>query len=173
MYSPSSQQSQSQGLPLGQRRLMESKQEDLKTDYKGKLIDKDPSMILQDQYMSVLTTPLPDKIVRNPKEFFEEHTEDKPKLKEATINKVKIRAAIMKTKSGAVPGPDGISIDFVKIFVDELLDPLEIIYQNSVDEAIFPAIWKISHITPAKKPGKNKSKAESFCISMFEVWSKL
>ena len=50
------------------------------TDSKGKVIDKDPSMILQDQYMSVLTTPLPDKIVRNPKEFFEEHTEDKPKL---------------------------------------------------------------------------------------------
>ena len=31
-----------------------------------------------------------------------------------------------------------------------------------MDKGIFPFIWKKSDITPAKKPGKTKSKAESF-----------
>ena len=132
------------------------------TDSKGKVIDKDPATILQDQYMSVLTKPLPNKKVNDPKDFFKDDEEDKPKLKEITINRVKIREAIMKTKSGGAAGPDGITIDFVKQFVDELLDPLERIFLESTEKAIYPSPWKLSYITLAKKPGKNKSKAESF-----------
>ena len=79
-----------------------------------------------------------------------------------SINKVKIRKAINNLKNGAAPGPDGVTVELLKLFCDQLLEPLEIIYLDSLESSIFPEIWKTSHVIPIKKQGKSKSKAESY-----------
>ena len=68
----------------------------------------------------------------------------------------------MGVKIDAAPGPDGITPVLMKMFCDQILEPLEIIFLDSFEDGIFPQIWKKSDITPAKKLGKSKSKAESF-----------
>ena len=68
----------------------------------------------------------------------------------------------MGIKSEAAAGPDGISPLLLKIFCEELILPLQIIFSNSMAEGIFPEIWKKCYVTPVKKPGKSKSRAESF-----------
>ena len=85
-----------------------------------------------------------------------------PKLEEASINRVKIRKPIMQLKNGAWPGPDGIPVEILKVFCDQLLEPLENIYIKSIEDSIFLSIWKPAHVIPVKKPGKSKAKAESF-----------
>ena len=78
------------------------------------------------------------------------------------MNRVKIRAIIKAMKNDSAPGPDRITIKFIKTFIDELIIPIESICKDSIDKGKFPSIWKLAHITPVKKSGKNKGKAESF-----------
>ena len=88
--------------------------------------------------------------------------EERPTLEYISINRMKIRKAIFNIKNGAAPGPDGIGPEILKTFCDQLLEPLENIYKDSIDTSIFPSIWKPGHVVPVKKPGKSKSYAESF-----------
>ena len=88
--------------------------------------------------------------------------EERPTFEYVSINRTKIRKAIFNIKNGAAPGPDGIGPNILKTFCDQLLEPLELIFQDSIDSSIFPSIWKPAHVVPVKKPGKSKSYAESF-----------
>ena len=68
----------------------------------------------------------------------------------------------MKLKNGKAPRPDRIPSELLKTFCDEIIAPLTIIYLDSLETGVFPAIWKKMFISPVKKPGKSKSKPESF-----------
>ena len=78
------------------------------------------------------------------------------------FTEAKIKKAIKKLKNGKSPGPDGIPTELLKTFCDELVAPLMVIYLDSLETGIFPEIWKKIFISPVKKPGKLKSKPESF-----------
>ena len=87
------------------------------------------------------SVPLEDKVIDDPEVFFNDNNdEQKPTITNVTIDKVKIRKAIMKLKSNAAPRPDGIPVSFLKTFIDYILEPLEIIYKNSIENKIFPNI---------------------------------
>ena len=126
-------------------------------DKKGNIINDKPANTLQEQYESVWSVPMKEKIINDPDEFFNDNNDDhKPTITNVSIEKVKIRKAIMKLKNNAAPGPDGIPVSFLKSFVDYLLEPLEIIYCNSMENKILPEIWKLMYISPIRKPGKPK-----------------
>ena len=89
------------------------------------------------------SSPLEDKAISDPDSFFYENQPNdiiQPKITNIYIDKVKIRKAIKKLKNNAAPGPDGVPVSFLKTFCDLILVPLEIIYQNSIDDKIFPKI---------------------------------
>ena len=124
-----------------------------------------PTVHLQSstQYESVWSVPLKDKVINDPDAFFSTNSEEhKPLIKEVSIDRERIRKAIMRLKNNAAPGPDGIPVSFLKTFVDYIVEPLEIIYRNSIESKIFPRIWKLMHITPIRKPGKPKSLPSSY-----------
>lgn len=50
-------------------------------------------------------------------------------------------------------GPDGILDDFIYQLRQVISFPLWLLFRQSLDEGAFPAIWKISHITPILKSG--------------------
>ena len=60
------------------------------------------------------------------------------------------------------PGPDGVTPLLLKIFCEELSEPLLILFEKSFESGIFSDLWKLAYICPLKKPGKSKNKAESF-----------
>ena len=130
-------------------------------DDKGNVINEKPADTLQKQYESVWPSPLEDKAISDPDSFFyENNTTDndtiKPKITKAYIDKIKIRKAIKKLKNNAAPGPNGVPVSFLKTFYELILEPLEIIYQNSIDTKIFPKIWKRMYINPIKKTRETK-----------------
>ena len=132
-------------------------------DNKGKVIDDIPANTLQKQYSDMWSSPRPEDKIDNPNEFFKvSDNKDEPKITDISFTKEKIRKAINKVRIDAAPGPDGISPYILKTFCEELLPPLEIIYNDSMDNSTFPSIWKKSDVTPVKKSGKSKSRAESF-----------
>lgn len=59
-------------------------------------------------------------------------------------------------KKNKSPGPDGVHPRVVKEMIQELLNPLKIIFNNSLEEGIVPEDWTTAHITPIFKKG-NKS----------------
>ena len=50
-------------------------------------------------------------------------------------------------------GPDGIQGDFIYQLRQVIFFPLWLLFRQSLHEGVFPAIWKISHITPILKSG--------------------
>ena len=132
-------------------------------DKKGKVIMESPAATLQAQYSEMWSKPVPENKIDNLEDFFkDDDTKDEPKISKVIFTKAKIRKAIMKVRTDAACGPDGITPSLLKVFCEELLDPLESIYSKSMDESIFPSIWKKADVSPVKKSGKSKSKAESF-----------
>ena len=129
---------------------------------KGEVIKEHPAESLQTQYKSAWSVPSDTFRVKNKDRFFESKEDGNPKLEYVSVTRNKIRKAIGNLKNGAAPGPDGVPVEILKTFCDQLLEPLEIIYSNSIENSVFPAAWKPAHVIPVKKPGKSKAKAESF-----------
>lgn len=70
-------------------------------------------------------------------------------------------------------GPDGIPPLFVKNCVGNLIEPLQIIYNLSIETASFPARWKTAEITPIFKSGQRDSVQNYRPISKLCVFGKL
>ena len=60
----------------------------------------------------------------------------------------------------AAAGSDGIDNNILYKLRDIIADPLSRIFQCSFDNGKY--LWKKQHVIPVHKPGKNKSKAESY-----------
>ena len=88
-------------------------------DKKGNMIKDKPADTLQTQYESVWSSPLKEKIVDDPDDFFSDdfnHTDNKTIITEVNIDRVKIRKTIMKLKNNVALGPDRIPVSFLKTF---------------------------------------------------------
>ncbi|XP_039433577.1 uncharacterized protein LOC120415988 [Culex pipiens pallens] len=59
------------------------------------------------------------------------------------------------------PGPDGLPPVFVKSCANSLVVPVSVIFNKSLEHAIFPDIWKLASISPIHKSG-NVSKVENY-----------
>ena len=123
-------------------------------DKEGNTINDTAANILQNQYKSVWSQPRPEDIISNIGEYFNIDTDDStnsdsinssdfsPKIDHISFTRDKIRKAIMGVKIDAAPGPDGITPVLMKMFCDQMLELLEIIFSDSFEDGIFPQIWK-------------------------------
>ena len=118
-------------------------------DKEGNTINDTAANILQNQYRSVWSQPRSEDIILNIGEYFDTDTSDNhnsdsihtsgcsPKIDHISFTRDKIRKAIMGVKIDAAPGPDGITPVLMKMFCDQILEPLEIIFLDSFEDGFF------------------------------------
>ena len=91
----------------------------------------------------------------------------------APTTKAEICNLINKLPNKRSHGPDGLSNCILKQLKDELVHPLEILFNNSLDEGVFPQQMKEAYVVPLHK-GKSKYKATNYRpISLLITMSKV
>lgn len=125
----------------------------------NKIITDDLGManILNNQFSSVFTTDQPNVNYVQPMT----RAEVEEKLFEFVVTKNDISKRIDDMKNGKAPGPDGICTAVLKNLKNALLDPLQILFQLSLDTGQVPDDWKRAKVTPIFKKG-SKGKASNY-----------
>lgn len=83
-----------------------------------------------------------------------------------------VKDAIKKLKPSTSCGPDGIPQVFLKAYGDLLAKPLSHLFNICLQQAVYPAQWKISRVCPIFKKG-DKNKGENYRpVSIINAFSK-
>uniref|UniRef100_A0A4W3K5J0 Reverse transcriptase domain-containing protein n=1 Tax=Callorhinchus milii TaxID=7868 RepID=A0A4W3K5J0_CALMI len=78
-------------------------------------------------------------------------------LKEMNISKAIELEKLIGLKNDKSPGPDGLHPRVLKEVAAEKMDPLFLIFQNSLDSGMVPSDWKVANVMPIfKKEGRQK-----------------
>ena len=108
--------------------------------------------MLRLQYESVFSTPMKDKQIQNPEEFFSS-TEAESSLDNISFNRSDIIDKIDCLSSGAACGPDGIPAILLKKCKYSLVDGLEILFRKFLVAGDIPAMLKHAFVIPIHKGG--------------------
>ena len=73
-----------------------------------------------------------------------------------TVSSMHIVNEINKLRIGKAAGPDNIPITVVRDVGDLVAKPLAMIFNSSLENGIFPDIWKLARVTPILKSGVKK-----------------
>ena len=76
------------------------------------------------------------------------------RLTKVVFTRGKIREKIKGLKTNSATGPDGISVKLLQTACEELLEPLLILYESSLNSGTVPSVWKRAVVTPIFKKGK-------------------
>jgi hypothetical protein len=76
-------------------------------------------------------------------------------------DKNEIEKIILKLKNSSSHGHDNISNKYLKLFKSQISAPLEIIFNKSLTEGVFPEKMKLAHVIPVYKAGK-KSEVNNY-----------
>uniref|UniRef100_A0A3Q3FNA9 Reverse transcriptase domain-containing protein n=1 Tax=Labrus bergylta TaxID=56723 RepID=A0A3Q3FNA9_9LABR len=106
-------------------------------------------------YLPEITTS-PDKLDK----FFSKIK--MPKLSEEDISQGEIRDAIKCLSSGKTPGDDGYSINFYKMFVDQLAGKIQKLFNEAKDGGRLPETTQSLLITLLPKPNKDPLQCGSY-----------
>jgi hypothetical protein len=80
---------------------------------------------------------------------------------------------VSSLRGGSSPGWDGISTKFVKENINELIEPIMHITNQSIRSGRFPNIYKIAKVIPIYKSGLKSSISNFRPISLLSVFSKI
>lgn len=89
------------------------------------------------------------------------------------LNKDKIKMYIGDIKNGKSPGYDGIPSEFLKMTCENIIKPLELIFNLSICECKFPRCWKKAVVIPIFKKGNKLYPKNYRPISLLSSLSKL
>lgn len=84
-----------------------------------------------------------------------------------------ISVGLSRLKNINSVGPDGLSGYFLFNLTSELTLPLWILFKRSLDERVFPSIWKLSSVTPIFKSGDKDDVKNYRPISILSHLAKL
>ena len=117
----------------------------------GKLVDdnKEMSEILSEQYSSVFSTPMSTVPTLE--------TTSTRTLTDITIGVTEIAEAIDEIGTNSSPGPDDIPAILLKKCKEELLEPLQLLWQKSLEHSDIPEEMKHAVIFPLAKGGSLSS----------------
>ena len=76
-------------------------------------------------------------------------------LESITISGSDILKIIICLDINKVHGHDDISVRMLKICYDAIVEPLKMLFVNSVNQAVFPSRWKKANVIPVHKKTKN------------------
>ncbi len=122
----------------------------------GPLLTKEKKMLTEDKEMTeelnkFFSTVFTKEDLQNIPEAERENITKK--MNQVTVSQQMIRTKIRKLRKDAAPGPDGISPGLLKMLEEEVLLPLEIIFNKSLRTGEVPGEWKTAHVTPIFKKG--------------------
>ena len=100
-------------------------------------------------------------------------TETNVILQHVIFTKNQIRTKIKGLKSNSAPSPDGISAQLLQNAREELLEPLQIIFQKSLDTGVVPRDWTLALVTPIFKKGTKGDPANYRPVSLTSIPCKL
>ena len=97
---------------------------------------------------------------------------------EKRINNVSIRnddilKLIRNLNPNKATGSDGISGQMLLICDDSVVLPLKIIFQNILDDSIYPAIWKLANVIPIYKKEDKQLVKNYRPISLLPICGKI
>ena len=78
-----------------------------------------------------------------------------------TVNKTTLLTAFKKIKKKKSSGSDGLTQEQLAFGMEELADPLQKFFNESILSGNFPAQWKTAIVTPVPKKG-DKSQYENY-----------
>ena len=81
----------------------------------------------------------------------EKTTDDE--FKDVMITEERIKKVIENMDGNKAPGPDGITVKLMKNLINELAEPLAILFRASIDSGKIPDDWRQAEITPSYKKG--------------------
>ena len=148
----------------------------------GELVNdpKEKSNILKQQYEKVFNTKKADiEITLNPtgnenqipiSDFFNENNSP---FSEIQISESDIKQAIEETKINSAPGLDGLPPVFLHKCKLNILKPLTVIMNKSIQSGEIPEVWKEASITPIFKGGKKEEPANYRPVSLTSQIAKL
>lgn len=84
-----------------------------------------------------------------------------------------VNSIICGLKPNTAPGPDGISVQFIKILKNLIAEPLAAIINTSLTTGIVPDDWKFAAVVPIHKGGDTDSPNNFRPISLLPVFSKI
>jgi hypothetical protein len=94
-------------------------------------------------------------------------------LNTVTITEGKIREKIRNLKHDSAAGPDNIHPRLLKELENEILIPLKLIYERSLNENVIPLDWKIATVTPIFKKGSRTDPGNYRPVSLTSVPCKM
>jgi hypothetical protein len=111
------------------------------------------SEMFRNQFDSVYSTPVPEKIVANPGNFFSaSHLNPPyPSLTDIDFSIEDVIKAIDQLKIDSAPGPDAIPAVFLKKCKTELSLPIFMIWRKSLDLGTIPDMLKSATVIPIHK----------------------
>ena len=136
-------------------------------DNKGDVVIN-PSTItemLKTQYESVYSSPLPDKIVSSPQEFFSENVTP-VQLDNVQIDREDIMDAIDQLNPHSAAGPDGVHAIVLKRCKRSLAEPLQFLFRSFLETGTIPSILKEAFVIPIHKGGARSSPANFRPVSL-------
>ena len=93
-------------------------------------------------------------------------------LNEVIITEEKVRNAIDKLNEQSASGPDGIPARVIKELKEEMVKPLSILFQKSMDNGKIPDEWRDAEVTPIFKKGSKADPANYRPVSLTVIIGK-
>ena len=138
----------------------------LETFYNGKKVSIIPPLLINDKLISDFEiksnlfkkffasqcTPLDNSSKITESETYITNT----RLSSIEFDKKGIINVIRSLSVGKAPGYDNISIRTLKICDSTFVEPLSIMFNNCINQSLFPNIWKRSNICPICKKATSK-----------------
>ena len=99
--------------------------------------------------------------------------ETESRLEKIKITREIIRKKIQKLKENSAPGPDQITAKILKNATEELLDPLYMIFQESINTGLVPRDWRHAIVTPIYKKGLKSEPGNYRPVSLTSIPCRL
>ena len=94
-------------------------------------------------------------------------------MKFKTVISMHIVREINKLRIGKAAGPDSIPITVVRDVGDLVAKPLAMLFNASLENGIFPKIWKLARVARIFKLGVKKNVKNYRPISVISVFSRI
>ena len=95
------------------------------------------------------------------------------RLSSFEIDPNEIKDIISGLSTNKAHGPDNISVNMLKLCVDQLCVPLVIIFKNILETGIFPDQWKEANVTPVHKKNDKQVVENYRPISLLPILAKV
>ena len=144
-------------------------------EIEGKYLTRERDILeALNQHFVTVGPNLAKKITAKPgDDCLQKMTSEQKEMKFKTVSSMHTVSKIKKLRIGKAAGPDNIPKTVARDVGDLVAKPLAIIYNSSLENGIFPDIWKLVRVTPIFKSGVKKDVNNYRPISVISVFSRI